>query len=85
VSIQAEAKKVLKAVNSWMRVKSEKASLDEIKVRTDSPIFAPFLFLSRHFYFFRAIFISFAPFLFLSRHHFVGAFVLTGRRCNGAR
>jgi hypothetical protein len=72
VSIQAEAKKVLKAVNSWMRVKSEKASLDEIKVRTDSPIFAPFLFLSRHFYFFRV-------------HHFVGALVLTGRRCNGAR
>jgi hypothetical protein len=30
---QADAKKVLKAVSSWMRVKSEKATLEEIKVR----------------------------------------------------
>jgi hypothetical protein len=29
--LQAEARKVLKAVSSWMRVKSEKASMDEIK------------------------------------------------------
>ncbi len=34
---QAEAKKVLKAVSSWMRVKSEKATLDEIKVRPSAP------------------------------------------------
>jgi hypothetical protein len=34
---QAEAKKVLKAVSSWMRVKSEKATLDEIKVRPCAP------------------------------------------------
>ena len=35
--LQAEAKKVLKAVSSWMRVKSEKATLDEIKVRPCAP------------------------------------------------
>jgi hypothetical protein len=29
--LQAEARKVLKAVGSWMRVKSEKASMDELK------------------------------------------------------
>ena len=46
---QADAKKVLKAVSSWMRVKSEKASLEEIKVRYHRvPLFQSFDFTSGH-------------------------------------
>jgi hypothetical protein len=42
-SIQAEARKVLKAVSSWLRVKGEKATTDEIKVSAHlHEVFPPF-------------------------------------------